>query len=343
VKKRNKKIVFIMLFFWITTISFCFASSLQEVAGELVKTGGDSSVIKGTDGWLFLKEELVHVSSGKFWGEDAASVSRSKKKQYADPVPAILEYSKLLAEKGITLYLMPVPPKSLIYADKLDGGLAEDASAGQVKMYEDFYSLLREGGVKVIDLLPTLLAKREQSDLYCKTDTHFAADAIALFSEAAATEIKQADWYKAVVKKEYTQSTRTVAIHGDLAQMAGLEEMKESLELSFVNVKESGQPEVSDPDSPVILLGDSHTLVFHVGGDLHTKGAGLFDHLSASLGFPVDLLGVRGSGVTPARIKLYQRSKKDGEYLKGKKVVIWCFAARDFTGTGGWQKIPVAP
>ena len=337
------KSVFLVLLFLAFTTSAMGAASLTEVAGDLVKNAGDSSVVKGSDGWLFLKEELVHIGSGKFWGAEAAAVSRTSKKQFADPVPAILEYNKLLAEKGITLYFMPVPPKALVYPDKLGAGIDRDGSAEQMAMYEEFYTILRAGGVEVVDLLPALLAKRKESDLYCKTDTHFSADGIDLFAESAAALIKQADWYKDVAKKEYVQSEKILDIHGDLAEMAGLKDLNEPIELSFVTVKETGKQEVSDPGSPVILLGDSHTLVFSVGGDLHAKGAGLFDHLSTDLGFPVDLLGVRGSGVTPARIKLYQRAKKDGDYLKGKKAVIWCFTARDFTGSGGWREIPVAP
>jgi hypothetical protein len=112
--------------------------------------------------------------------------------------------------------------------------------------------------------------------------------------------------------------------------------------LSVIQVLSSGTPFRSDNDSPVILLGDSHTLVFQAGGDLHAQGAGLFDHLSANVGFAADLLGVRGSGVTPARIALYQKAKRDSGYLAGKKILVWCFAAREFTA-GGWRKIPVSP
>jgi len=332
-KKNRITLTFAAILGCILTISWCSASTLPEIAGSLVKNAGSSSVIKGTDGWLFLKDELVHLGSGKFWGEGGAT----------DPLEAVIAYNTLLTEKGITLYLMPVPPKALVYADKLSAGLDRDIMAGQVALYEEFYALLKKNGVKVIDLLPALMDRREQSDVYCKTDTHFSPAGIELFSEAAAKVIGQTDWYNGVEKEEYIKSVRTITINGDLAQMAGLNDMQESLDLSFVKVKKSGQSEMSEAGSPVILLGDSHTLVFNVGGDLHAKGAGLFDHLSARLGFPVDLLGVRGSGVTPARIKLYQRSKKDGSYLKGKKAVIWCFAGRDFTVSGGWRKIPVAP
>ena len=35
-----------------------------------------------------------------------------------------------------------------------------------------------------------------------------------------------------------------------------------------------------DRTSPVLVLGDSHVLVFHDGGDMHAAGAGLPDQLA---------------------------------------------------------------
>lgn len=340
----SRILVPIMLF--ILSVFTCtergLATKLQEFSGQRLDVAGDTAIVKGLDGWLFLKEELQHVRSGKFWGPEAELVSRTKNKKYADPLPEIVAYDKLLKEKGITLYLMPVPPKVLVYPEKLDpeltGGVAED-----VALYQEFLQLLEESGVRSINLLPILLEKKDKAQLYCKTDSHYSGEGLLLFADAAAEVIKKEAWYQDVPKTAYQSKEQKISIHGDLLQMSGEESGGEELILNLVNGKESGEPVKDDRKSPVILLGDSHTLVFSAGGDLHAKGAGLFDHLSAQLGFGVDLLGVRGSGVTPARIKLYQRSKTDAEYLKGKKVLIWCFTARDFTGIGGFKKIPVAP
>ena len=89
--------------------------------------------------------------------------------------------------------------------------------------------------------------------------------------------------------------------------------------------------------SPVILLGDSHNLIFHAGGDMQAVGAGLPDQLALELGFPVDVVAVRGSGATPARRNLARR--KDN--LAGCRIVVWCFSAREFTEGQAWAKVPV--
>jgi alginate O-acetyltransferase complex protein AlgJ len=114
----------------------------------------------------------------------------------------------------------------------------------------------------------------------------------------------------------------------------------ERVSLRFVSREgdATGAPVAPDRASPVLLLGDSHTLVFHAGGDMHATGAGLPDQLARELGFAVDLVGVRGSGATPARINLARRAGA----LDGKRLVVWCFGARELTEAAqGWAKVPV--
>ena len=74
---------------------------------------------------------------------------------------------------------------------------------------------------------------------------------------------------------------------------------------------------------------------------MHARGAGLPDQLALELGFAVDLVAVRGSGATPARATLLRLARANPGYLAGKKLVIWCFGAREFTESSGWQKVPV--
>jgi alginate O-acetyltransferase complex protein AlgJ len=106
---------------------------------------------------------------------------------------------------------------------------------------------------------------------------------------------------------------------------------------------EAGGPLPPDRSSPILVLGDSHVLVFHAGGDMHATGAGFVDLLAYRLRMPLDLIGVRGSGATPARVNLFRRSRSNSDYLAPKKLIIWCFSAREFTESDGWRKLPVAP
>jgi alginate O-acetyltransferase complex protein AlgJ len=69
---------------------------------------------------------------------------------------------------------------------------------------------------------------------------------------------------------------------------------------------------------------------------MHARGGGLADQLALKLGFPVDLVAVRGSGANAARISLLRRR----DSLAGKKLVVWCLGARELSRSD-WRKIPV--
>ena len=79
----------------------------------------NARVVSGADGWLFLPAELRFLSVGRFWGDDAAKVSRAPKPEHADPIPAILDFRDQLKQHGIELLLVPVPPKAAIYPEKI--------------------------------------------------------------------------------------------------------------------------------------------------------------------------------------------------------------------------------
>ncbi len=311
----------------------------SKLYDDLTSTA-QNGVVEGKDGWLFLQEEIEFLAAGEFWGEKAAGVSKVSKKEFADPLPAIVDFNTQLKDLGVELIFVPIPPKALIYPSKLPVSVSPEIIDGWKTVNNNFYSILSEQGVNVLNVTDVLQKKAEESKVYCQTDTHYSGVGLVEVSNLIAQEIKNTDWYEKTPNGAFNVSEKDIEIEGDLAKMAG-KGVKEKLALSFVqNSETKGSVEFSET-SPVLLLGDSHTLVFGAGGDMHTSSAGLADNLSADLGYAVDLLGVRGSGATPARIKLYQKSRKDKKYLSGKKVIVWCLTAREFTGAGGWRKVPV--
>ena len=326
------KLIFVMLGLFLSFIigGSAQARSPQEVMTWMVSATGEASVIQGKDGWLFLKEELLHLSIPTYFGESSAS----------DPVPAIVDFNRQLREKNIDLLLVLIPPKALIYPDMLPDSFTQEMVESLEKPYNDLYAKLAQEGVNSLNLISKYREARQREQIYCKTDSHFSGQGLDVATEKIAAQITDKSWYAAIPKTEYSVADKEVTIKGDLSQMLGAAET-EKLSLGFVTDSVTGKAVMPDPDSPLLLLGDSHTLVFSVGGDLHTKGAGLFDHLTAALGFAVDRIGVRGSGATPSRIKLFQRSRKDPAFLSNKKIIVWCLSARELTGTGGWRKIPI--
>lgn len=61
-----------------------------------------------------------------------------KDKSIADPLKAITSYNNLLTDRGITLYLLPVPPKALIYPDKLAVDLSYQNTSDEIARYQRF-------------------------------------------------------------------------------------------------------------------------------------------------------------------------------------------------------------
>ncbi len=301
---------------------------------------GQRATIAGKEGWLFLTAELRHLGVGPFWGDTATAVSRSARKDAADPLPAILDFQAQLKQAGVELILMPVPAKAAIYPDKLlDVHAPRPGDPGVAGADDEFLKLCVRHGVNVLDLAPAFQAARadETVPLYCMTDSHWSGRGCEVAAELLAKDIRARPWLAGVSARKFKSEQREQKITGDLAAIVGGNVPAETLRQRFVT-DESGAPPADWRDSPVLLLGDSHTLVFHAGEDMHGTGAGLADQLALELGFPVDVIGVRGSGATPARINLMRRQ----DSLAGKKLVIWCFSAREFTeASGGWRLVPV--
>ena len=290
----------------------------------------------GADGWLFLTSELRFLAQGSFWGNAAAKTARHKSNG-ADPIPAIVDFQRQLKERGIDLLLVPVPPKAAIYPDKL--GLANvTGPAASAPYLEQFYQELRAQGVDVLDLSTTFAQPPEnvRGPVYCKTDSHWSGTGCVLGAAAIAERVR-AKISESPAKKDYPAEWKEVTIEGDLRSLLGHDVSKPGPEKISVRVIPGVQP---DQNSPLLVMGDSHTLVFH---DFLTEHAGLVDQLAHELGYAPDLIGTRGSGATAVRVTFYRRNKSDPNYLTRKKMVVWCFAAREFTETDqGWIPQPIA-
>lgn len=324
---------------------------LQSVAAELAADAAarNRATVAGRDGWLFFAPELRHISVGRFWGDRAEEVTRARRADAADPLPAILDFKLQLDAIGVELLLVPVPAKSIIYADRLPRDIEIPASLPRLDAStEAFYEILREHDVEVLDLTKPFLDNRSDPEgpLYCLQDTHWSGLGCVLAAQQIARVVSARPWHAGVTTADFSTEWTTAVIAGDLRESTDKSiAPSEQLRLRRVVTENvAGQTEVdSDPASPLVLLGDSHNLVFHAGGDMHATGAGLPDQLAFELGYPVDVVAVRGSGATAARVNLLRRAQRDPSYWTGKRLVVWCFSAREFTEGDGWALVPVTP
>ena len=348
-----------------------FRQQCAALAQNAEKTG--SMVVAGNDGWLFLTGELRHICAGKFWGREAPSVSKAVRAEAADPLPAILDFNAQLKKIGVKLLLVPVPPKAVIYPEMLPGFTNRNEKARLDIFHQEFYALLRTNGVDVLDLTDLFLQNKDDSqcdkaankntagrafaaspsssgqdgaspheNLYCRQDSHWSGQGCALAAQKIAAGIKPLLGGNAPQTNPFRSEWKTIEIAGDLWQVLNDRNIvREKTGIRRIFNSGAGEPATPDGSGKIILLGDSHNLVFHAGDDMLFQGAGLPDQLAFELGFAVDLIAVRGSGATPARINLLRRARRNKDYWKSKKCVIWCFSAREFTESDGWRKAPI--
>jgi hypothetical protein len=318
-------------------------AELAKIVQNLEKT--KAAAVAGNDGWLFFGGELRLLSLGKFWGNDARKVSRAHKPDLADPLPAILDFQQQLKARGIELLVVPVPPKAAVYPEKIVPSY-NAAANDPAPVLHRFYQELTAAGVDVLDLTATFVQNRDHAKgpVFCKTDSHWSGIGCVLAAQAIAEKVR-GKIPKPAGAKEYVAEWKEAEREGDLGSLVAQQGHKpppEKIAVQSVSEKGTNAAIQDDANSPLLLLGDSHTLIYHDRDFLPVR-AGLVDQLALELGFAPDLIGTSGSGASPVRVNLYRRSAKDPGYLAKKKVIVWCFAAREFTeATEGWAKVPLA-
>ena len=331
------------------TIVSCFLSNLggavlligfliAQIPANAQQSAPRTAVTKGLNGWLFLSSELNFLRAPIFWGAAARGVSKSQNPENADPMVAIEDFHKQLSACGIQLLLMPVPAKARIYSAEL---APEDHSSLAPDPFDSFFEQLNSKSISYLDLRQVLSRSANPNQAtYCKTDSHWSGVGCVLAAQAVAKRLRESHGplFQKTPQQKFVETWDHVEASGDLSTLApDLQAPKEKIAIR--RISQSNATLQADPNSPLLLIGDSHTLVYH---DFMAEQSGLLDQLAKETSLVPDLIGTRGSGANAVRVSLLRRSIKEPKYLASKKVVIWCFAAREFTDSDqGWQTIPI--
>jgi hypothetical protein len=277
--------------------------------------------LAGRDGFLFYRNSLEYVVGGDL----------EKQKKGKNPLPVILEFKKQLDTLGVDFLFVPVPTKVEVYPEKLDPDF--EALKGVVNPYfRKLLSSLSREGVEVVDLLPALLAAKADKTanlelLFQHQDTHWTDRGLRLAADQLSTRIKRYPWYAELAKhgRQYGLRETSFTRFGDLqSRLPEAEQKKYTPETLVAHqvLRADKQPYDDDPDSPVVLLGDSFTGVYELTDAEH---AGVSAHIARGISYPLDLVMSYGGGPN-VRQKLLRRGT---ESLATKKLVIWMMTARD--------------
>ncbi|MDP2990594.1 MAG: hypothetical protein Q8O57_08530, partial [Kiritimatiellota bacterium] len=270
-----------------------------------------------------------------------------------DPRPAILAFHRQLAQRGIRLIVMPVPPKSVIQPDKFAGRFKADAARLQNPSYAAFSRELKQAGVLVADVTPVFAgmwsSPGKEADPYLAADTHWRPEAM----ERAAQYLKQyIDRNVQLPPRSdagYRAQTAGVTNRGDLAVMlrlpacpSSVREWTRGYPAESVRLRQilAARGEYWRPDetSDVLVLGDSFSNIYSLDAMGWGESAGLIEQLSFELQRPLDRLVINDNGAYATRSLLARELARGRDRLAGKRLVIWQFAMRELA-SGDWQNV----
>ena len=303
-----------------------------DVREQLDARPAEAKAIVGGDGFLFFRGSLEYLLSGDL----------RQQKDERDPYPALVDYNEQLRAKGIDMLLVLIPAKPEVYPDRLSAAAPKAGRPYVTPFTRKLLLELGEAGVESVDLLPAFLDARDAGDepFYMPLDTHWSNTALRLAAKLIGARVKQYPWYAKVCPKPvaYTTQEATSSRTGDLRGMlTDSEKLRHRpMKLSAQQVlRPDGKPYEDDPDSPIVMLGDSFCGVFQFEDCQH---AGVSAHLAKELGRPVDLIMAHGSGP----LIRGQLARRGAEAVAKKKLVIWTVVSRDlYNYRAPWRKIPV--
>lgn len=293
-----------------------------------------SKALAGKDGFLFYRNSLEYVAGG-----DLEAQPKGK-----NPLPIIVEFKHELDKEGVDFLFVPVPTKVEVYPEQLAPDIP--LPAGQVvnPFFRKFLASLSKEGIEVVDLLPAFLAQKSTAGnangqaLFQHQDTHWTDRGLRLAAELVSSRIKSYPWYAELAKHGQQFSLRETSFtrFGDLqSRLPESEQKKYTPETLLAQqvIRADKQPYDDDPESPIVLLGDSFTGVYELTDAEH---AGVSAHIARGISYPLDLVMSYGGGPN-VRQKLLRR----GEAALGtKKLVIWMMTARDlFNYWEDWEPL----
>ncbi|HPC94415.1 MAG TPA: hypothetical protein PLU87_05700 [Sedimentisphaerales bacterium] len=299
----------------------------------LFEDAGDNAVL-GRNGWFFYRPAVQYLVEP--WSPEGGQTQ-------GNVFDAILSFHDDLAKRGIRLLVMPAPNKASVYPEMLTG--RAHANAGPINPATlHILARLRQAGVEVLDLFEVYdRAKRAAASpaYYLAQDSHWSPEGMRLAAEAVGNRLLDLGWIEKGATR-YKTEPAAVERHGDVLRMIRVPQVERLFEPQRMDCTQvidtgTGQPYADDPNSPVLVLGDSFLRIF----ERDEPGSGGFiAHLAYNLGFGLSSIVSDGGASTLVRQQLARKAA----LLEGKRVVVWEFVERDFRfGTEGWQRVPLPP
>ena len=302
---------------------------------------GNEKVILGHDDWLYYRPDVDYLIAGAFSLNSTGS-SGDNSESKGSPMAALKSFRNDLSKRGISLLLLPVPVKPMIDPEHLSIDRRKVQKKLQTASYTFFVEKLNFEGIEVLDLTEILLNRKISTGKpqYLERDTHWTPDAMEAVADSLASKVRGLS--PADFPNQSSPKREFVAVHqpGDLTGMLDLPPSQKLFAEQEVIIRPFHNPDGGhwnpDPNSPVLLLGDSFTRVFSAEDLNWGRDAGLAERLSEKLGKNIDVLAINAGGSSSVRQSLARSANR----LDGKKIVLYEFSMRDLS-EGDWKVIRI--
>jgi hypothetical protein len=313
-------------------------SALTWVGGS-----GVDKVYRGREGWLFYEPDILHVASRGFLepvsdGAIAARLRGVETSRERNPIPAILDFRRQLRARGIELIVMPTPVKPMVHPEMLWKGVEAPA---ENESFARFETDLKREGVLIFDPTIRLVAAAKNGRQFLATDTHWRPEAMELVAAELAQFVTKNVELPQSLGMEYRRNKLEIRGKGDLAAMLETSQ-SDSTEAAHIHpiTQPDGRNWTPAENAEILISGDSFSNIFSAEPMGWGAAAGLAEQVSFCLSRPIDAIRRNDNGAFATRQMLADEMARGNDRLKGKKVLIWQFAARELS-FGDWRLIPL--
>lgn len=321
-----------------SALSWLCLPRVQWVLTGLFGTG-NKEVDVGRSGWLFYRPDVEYVTGPPFLEPIRLQQRLHEPGIQPDPIQAIVQFRNQLAQRKIDLLVLPIPVKSCVQGDQLSR-FVDPTVILQNPSFAEFKTRLQERGVHVLDLTPDfMIAKTGQNGgpIYLETDTHWRPEIMDLAAHRVAAALDALPGTNGLPPQTVE---KPVTNYGDILALLKLPAGQGVYHPQTVTIGTISRGHTlwrSDQAADVLLLGDSFCNIYSLQQLGWGESAGFAEHLSRALGGrPIDCILRNSDGAFATREILSHELRRGNDRLKGKRVVIWEFAARELA-LGNWK------
>jgi hypothetical protein len=305
--------------------------------GECAKLGELGGTVTGRDGWLFSAAELRQLS--RISSTSAAT-------------GAIADYAQQLRSRNIDLIVVPVPPKAVIYPDKVSRAAKVPMRSRRPARLDSLLKAamdeLKARKVGVVDLTPAFIAHREDKEglVFPRTSNTWGPYGVKIAVKEIADAVRKSNAGGRGSVTGISAEPVTLTFAGGLGIGASgpiKPETIQTVKIGRITGDKVRSLAFNTSGGSLLLMGDSNILAWREANNPPgSRGAfcSLAEQLAAELQIVPDVLSNTGDGRNTPRLRILRERTSGRGMLGSTRTVVWVVSALDLTSPN-WQRVPL--